>query len=89
MKDNQLTLFDRSQIPQKEVTSLTCATCVHIQKWECGGRVLRYCGKLKDRSTHNGLKRIRVKDAACTQHEPRSQGSQSGQSENVGEPAKP
>lgn len=68
MKNNQLALFDRGQIEEKEVTGLTCATCVHIQKWDEDGRIMRYCGKLKDKGSPNGLKVVELRSSACQFH---------------------
>lgn len=43
----------------------TCLTCEHRQRWQCGGRIIQYCGATKSNRTFNGLKKIKAKDPAC------------------------
>lgn len=43
----------------------TCRTCVHRQRWECGGRVIQYCGVRRSGRTFNGLLKIKVTNQAC------------------------
>ena len=43
----------------------TCLTCENRQRWQCGGRVIQYCGVRKSNRTDNGLLKIRAKDPAC------------------------
>lgn len=44
----------------------TCRECLHRQRWECGSKIIQYCGIRKSRRTKNGLLKIRAKDKACT-----------------------
>jgi hypothetical protein len=43
----------------------TCRTCVHRQRWECGGRVIQYCRVRRNGRTYNGLLKIKVTNPAC------------------------
>jgi hypothetical protein len=43
----------------------TCRECEHRQRWQCGGRVIQYCGKRKSNRTGNGLLKIKVTNTAC------------------------
>jgi hypothetical protein len=43
----------------------TCRTCVHRQRWECGGRVIQYCRVRRNGRTFNGLLKIKVTTQAC------------------------
>lgn len=43
----------------------TCRTCVNRQSWQCGGRVIQYCGIHRSNRTDNGLLKIKVTDASC------------------------
>ncbi len=45
---------------------LTCRTCTHRQRWQCGGRIIQYCGVLRSNRTFNGLKKIKTTNHACT-----------------------
>lgn len=37
----------------------------HRQRWQCGGRIIQYCGKQKSNRTFNKLKKIKATDPAC------------------------
>jgi len=50
---------------QPEKTGHTCNDCQHRQRWQCGGRVIQYCGVRKSNRTDNGLLKIKCKDPAC------------------------
>lgn len=54
----------------KEVECLTCNTCKHRQRWECGTKVIQYCGIRKSNRTVNKLLKIKCKDKACTLYTP-------------------
>lgn len=43
----------------------TCMSCSHRQRWECGSKIIQYCGAIKSNRTFNGLKKIKCKDSAC------------------------
>lgn len=43
----------------------TCRTCSNRQRWECGGRVIQYCGVRKSKRTFNRLLKIKVTNQAC------------------------
>lgn len=43
----------------------TCRTCVHRQRWECGGRVIQYCRVRRNGRTFNGKLKIKVTNPAC------------------------
>lgn len=47
----------------------TCRTCKHRQRWQCGGRVIQYCGKQRSNRTFNHLKKIKVTNQACKNYE--------------------
>lgn len=40
-------------------------TCIHRQRWECGGRVIQYCRIRNSNRTFNGLLKIKVTNPAC------------------------
>jgi hypothetical protein len=42
-----------------------CRECLHRQRWQCGGTVIQYCGKRKNKRTENGLLKIKCKNVAC------------------------
>jgi len=42
-----------------------CRTCKHRERWECGGKIIQYCGVRKSNRTHNGKLKIKCKDKAC------------------------
>ena len=42
-----------------------CRTCAHRERWQCGGRVIQYCGVRKSKRTYNGLLKIKVTNPAC------------------------
>ena len=46
-----------------------CRTCKHRQPWECGARVIQYCGVRKSNRTYNGLLKIKVTNSACMAYE--------------------
>lgn len=43
----------------------TCRACANRQRWECGGRVIQYCGVRKSKRTFNRLLKIKVTNPAC------------------------
>ena len=49
----------------QENKPLTCSTCKHRQRWQCGGRVIQYCSKQHSNRTFNHLKKIKVTNQAC------------------------
>jgi hypothetical protein len=57
-------LFQGSILPKAD-NGETCKTCGHRQRWETGGRITQYCGKLASNRTFNGLKKILCKNVAC------------------------
>jgi len=44
-----------------------CKNCKHRQRWQCGGRVIQYCGVRKSNRTYNKLLKIKVYNKACHQ----------------------
>lgn len=48
--------------------TVTCRSCDNRQRWQCGGRVIQYCGVRKSNRTENGLAKIKVTDPACDQY---------------------
>jgi hypothetical protein len=47
----------------------TCFTCSHRERWECGGRIIQYCGAIKSNRTENGKLKIKCKKPACGLYE--------------------
>ncbi len=43
----------------------TCRNCKHKQAWECGTKVIHYCGVRKSNRTINKLLKIKCKNTAC------------------------
>ena len=43
----------------------TCRTCAHRERWECGGRIIQYCGIRPSKRTSNGKLKIKVTNEAC------------------------
>lgn len=43
----------------------TCRTCANRQRWQCGGKVIQYCGVRKNNRTFNRLLKIKVTNQAC------------------------
>lgn len=67
------------QEPVKAEKGLTCRTCEHRERWQCGGSVIQYCGVRKSRRTDNGLLKIKVTMPACPVYKEQQKG---GQNEN-------
>jgi hypothetical protein len=65
-------LFDELPDQFKPQAGIRCKDCKHIQKWQCGGSFFFYCGIVKDRKTHNGLKKVLCKTLACYRFEAES-----------------
>lgn len=42
-----------------------CRTCEHRQRWQCGGKIIQYCGVRKSNRTDNGLLKIKVTMPSC------------------------
>ena len=49
----------------------TCRTCAHRERWECGGRIIQYCGVRKSNRTYNGKLKIKVTNEACASYKPK------------------
>lgn len=47
------------------ISTKTCLTCEHRQRWECNSKVIQYCGVRKSNRTQNKLLKIKCKDIAC------------------------
>lgn len=65
-----VTLFD------VEITNVkTCLSCVHRERWQCGGSVIQYCGVIKSNLTNNGKLKIKCKTPSCNlyKEEPKTQ----------------
>lgn len=43
----------------------TCKTCIHRERWQCGGSTIQYCGICKSNRTYNGKRKIKCKTKAC------------------------
>lgn len=59
------------EIEPKE-KGLTCRTCEHRQRWQCGGTVIQYCGLRRSARTDNGLLKIKVTTPACAGYKPQT-----------------
>lgn len=60
-------LFEIDQV--KPVNNdLTCRTCKHRQRWECGNKIIQYCGVTPSNRTENKLLKIKAKKQACIQY---------------------
>ncbi len=61
-KDAQgTTLFDvETRVPES-----TCKKCIHLQRHECSGKVIMYCGVRTSGRTFNGLLKIKANDPSC------------------------
>ena len=58
------TLFkDFKSIPV--ITTNTCRTCRHRERWECGNSVIQYCGVLSSNRTVNKKLKIKCNKPAC------------------------
>lgn len=69
MTSRQTTLFDiEAIIPQKP--TVTCRSCAHRQRWQCGGSIIQYCGVRKSNRTFNGLLKTKVTNPACAAYKP-------------------
>lgn len=42
-----------------------CRTCAHREPWQCGGKIIQYCGVRKSKRTFNGLLKIKVTNPSC------------------------
>jgi hypothetical protein len=58
-------MIDLFPLDNPESNGNTCNTCENRQRWQCGGRVIQYCGVRKSNRTDNGLLKIKCKDQAC------------------------
>jgi hypothetical protein len=43
----------------------TCLTCEFRERWQCGGKVIQYCGLRKSKRTENGKLKIKVTTPSC------------------------
>lgn len=43
----------------------TCRSCVYRERWECGSKIISYCGLRTSRRTHNGKLKIKATSDAC------------------------
>jgi hypothetical protein len=59
-----MTLFD---IPEQEQPkpNTTCKDCQHRQRWQCGSKVIQYCGVRRSNRTENKLLKIKAGNTAC------------------------
>jgi len=55
------TLFDITE----HQNSKTCRDCAHRQRWQCGSKVIQYCGARKSNRTENKLLKIKAGNPAC------------------------
>ena len=62
------TLFELPEA--KQLSRLTCNSCVNRQRWACNSKVFQYCSVQKSNRTANGLLKIKCKDAACQVYKP-------------------
>jgi hypothetical protein len=53
----------------EEVQGKTCRTCIHRERWQCGGKVIQYCGVWPCRRTFNGKLKIKVTKEACAYYD--------------------
>lgn len=65
----QQTLFPNEVQPEStenvKIIQKTCRTCAHRERWQCGGSVIQYCGRIHSNRTDNGFKKIKVTNPAC------------------------
>ena len=63
------TLFDLStgdiKTQNANYVVLTCLTCDHRERHQCGGSIIQYCGVRKSNRTENGLLKIKCKTPSC------------------------
>lgn len=55
---------------EKFAKGLTCLSCEHRERHQCGGSVIQYCAKIKSNRTENGQLKIKCKTPACIHHQP-------------------
>lgn len=63
METHQSKMFDEDIIVNG--VKATCRSCIHRERWQCGGSIIQYCGMRKSNKTQNGLLKIKVSDPAC------------------------
>jgi hypothetical protein len=51
-----------------EATTNHCRTCIHRERWQCGGTTIQYCGVRKSNRTDNGKLKIKAKNPACASY---------------------
>lgn len=49
--------------------ALTCKSCKHRQRWQCGSKIIQYCGVRKSNRTENGLLKIKCNLKSCALYE--------------------
>ena len=65
----QLKMFPLPDAEPLLTNGLTCNTCQHRQRHQCGGSIIQYCGVRKSNRTENGLLKIKCKTGACMLYE--------------------
>ena len=63
MKQNRL--FELPPPVNKKGNTEKCKNCAHFQRWECGTKIIFYCGLLKSNRTDNGQLKIKANREAC------------------------
>ena len=58
-------LFNNEGYVEPKKPKTFCRTCKHRQPWQCGQRVIQYCGIRKSNRTYNGLLKIKVTNPSC------------------------
>ena len=61
-------LFDDDADSVQHQDQITCRTCVHRERWECGSKVINYCRVHKSKRTFNGLQKVKCNQQACSQY---------------------
>lgn len=65
MKMMKTDLFPGEGYVQPAKPTKFCRTCQHLERWQCGGTWIQYCGARKSKRTRNGLLKIKVTLPAC------------------------
>lgn len=65
-----MTLFNIEPTEPQSTNGLTCLTCKHRERHQCGGTVIQYCGIRKSNRTENGQLKIKCKTPACFGYAP-------------------
>lgn len=62
---SEKTLFKNFKPKKSKSIKETCRSCNHRERWQCGGSIIQYCGKLSSNRTFNKKLKIKVTNPAC------------------------